>query len=567
MTVVIPTHNDAEMLRACLESIFADAGDDDSSPEVIVVADGSRDHPEQVVASFPARCLRLEGRLGAAHARNRGVDQAKGDIILFTDADCVVTRGWASRLGDALTRAHAEDEMILALCGAVDSADGWLEKSHAYAGYAYVQGGAARRTDCFNTANAAIFKRCFQELGGFSEELAAHEDHDFGLRLAESGARTLFLPEPAIFHHHGVHTLRQALRKHYRWGQTAGLLIETRHPHRLGRWLPVLRHPLGNFLAIVPLALATTSKIVAHLWPRDRRVILYAPVIFLLKVTFRWAGFRHRQPELITDRHRGDQEDSEATRWKREDRRYHEQREVAESYDRRVTRFYRLDHRYITLDPWATKIKAKGKKRVLDYGCGTGNATLRLRASGLEVTSIDASLTMLATTRTRARARDIEPVLVQADGEHLPFRNRSFDAVVCTGVLHHLPEIPDAVAQQTRVLTEDGLLFISEPYQHRPWLSVPGELALRLAKALRDRWRSSPLGARERPLNSLDATAIGSALEGAGMRFRATYFAYWPYACGYLPEAIAWPLMRLLNVLKSSLRGDGVRFEAWRDKS
>ncbi len=254
--------------------------------------------------------------------------------------------------------------------------------------------------------------------------------------------------------------------------------------------------------------------------------------------------------------------------WKRQDRRYHGRREIAASYDRRVSRFYHLDHRHYTLDPWARRLAAAGARRVLDFGCGTGIATLQYLALGFKVISLDASLAMVAELRAKARDCGTTVYGVVADGECLPFRDGAFDAVVCTGVLHHMPRIGPAVRDQARVLAEAGQLFISEPYGHRPWFSQPGHLLFSLAKWLRDqlraRLRMEPPGARERPLGRREVAEARAALEAAGMPHEVICFAYWPYACGYLPESIARPLMQLLDRLKSTERGDAVRIEARR---
>ncbi len=295
ISVVIPVHDDAEHLAVCLGSIFAKASTPTDEPlQVVVVDDGSGDRPEEVAERYPVELVRLNRCRGAAHARNVGVRHARGEVVLFTDADCEVMADWAPRFSDALRRAHAENPAVVALSGKVDSAAGWVEKGHAYAGYAYVQGGAERPTECFNTACAAIFRPTFERLEGFTEELKAHEDHDFGLRLKAGGHRTRFVPEIEVFHRHGIHSWRQMLSKHYRWGLAAGLKIERWHPQRLGRFLALLRNPLSHFLLIVPLALLTTGKIVRHLLPIDRRVLLYSPTILLSKLAFRWGCFRER---------------------------------------------------------------------------------------------------------------------------------------------------------------------------------------------------------------------------------------------------------------------------------
>ncbi|MEM9291648.1 MAG: class I SAM-dependent methyltransferase [Acidobacteriota bacterium] len=254
--------------------------------------------------------------------------------------------------------------------------------------------------------------------------------------------------------------------------------------------------------------------------------------------------------------------DDAAEAWKRQDRQYHEQKAIAGTYDRRVSRFYELDHRRYTLDPWSEKLRAAGARRVLDFGCGTGEATMRYLSYGFEMIAFDASVAMVAQLRAKARKAGLKVQCLVADGDHLPFRDGAVDAIICTGVLHHMPKVGSAVASQTRALGQGGLLFCSEPYDHRPWFSQPGHLLFGLVKGLRDLLRGLPPGPRERPLNRDDVAAARDALEAAGFEARIDTFSYWPYFCGFLPEGIAWPLMKFLDRLKSTQRGDAVRIEA-----
>ena len=103
-SIVIPTRNNSALLHDCLASIVADTSV--VPREVIVVDNGSTD----ATASAVAECARSAGipvrrvfepRAGSSHARNRGVANATGDIVIFADDDVVVHDGWA----DALVRA------------------------------------------------------------------------------------------------------------------------------------------------------------------------------------------------------------------------------------------------------------------------------------------------------------------------------------------------------------------------------------------------------------------------------------------------------------------------------
>jgi GT2 family glycosyltransferase len=108
------------------------------------------------------------------------VAKAKGSMILFTDSDCIVMNDWVNVISAELLRSNKEDESVMAVCGKIVSNSGFVESAHAYAGYAYVQEGPRRSMKYLNTACAAVFKKAFLEVGGFSEDLRVTEDPELG---------------------------------------------------------------------------------------------------------------------------------------------------------------------------------------------------------------------------------------------------------------------------------------------------------------------------------------------------------------------------------------------------
>lgn len=96
-TIAICTLNRAESLRRTLDSLEAMRVPKDLQWEVVVVNNGSTDHTDEVIASYAGRLpirREIEPRRGISSARNRAVDAAKGEYIIWTDDDTVVDRDW-----------------------------------------------------------------------------------------------------------------------------------------------------------------------------------------------------------------------------------------------------------------------------------------------------------------------------------------------------------------------------------------------------------------------------------------------------------------------------------------
>jgi SAM-dependent methyltransferase len=103
--------------------------------------------------------------------------------------------------------------------------------------------------------------------------------------------------------------------------------------------------------------------------------------------------------------------------------------------------------------------------RVLDAGCGAGAHAAALVERGAAVTAVDASPAMVGLASQRL---GIEAQVLQADlSEPLPFEAGSFDAVLCSLVLHYLPDWEPALRELRRVLVPDGRLVIST---HHPFM-------------------------------------------------------------------------------------------------
>jgi SAM-dependent methyltransferase len=140
--------------------------------------------------------------------------------------------------------------------------------------------------------------------------------------------------------------------------------------------------------------------------------------------------------------------------------------------DRAAFRF--SDDSYLDHETWVRpafdRLGPLAGRRVLDYGCGHGMASVVLARRGAAVTAFDLSPGYLAEARRRARANDVGVAFVQADGDRLPFADGSFDRVWGNAVLHHL-DLRAAARELRRVLAPGGLAVFCEPWGDNPLLA------------------------------------------------------------------------------------------------
>lgn len=112
VSVVIGTYNRAHLLEGTLHALALQEVPDFLKWEIVVVDNNSRDTTAQAVAAFskttaiPVRCV-LEARQGLSHARNRGIREARGSVIAFTDDDVLPAADWVAQVLSAIDRWNA----------------------------------------------------------------------------------------------------------------------------------------------------------------------------------------------------------------------------------------------------------------------------------------------------------------------------------------------------------------------------------------------------------------------------------------------------------------------------
>lgn len=209
LSIVVPVYNGGAQLERCLEALLASAC---QAYEIILVDDCSTDGSAAAWSARGVRVLRLASRRGPAAARNHGASRARGQVILFVDADVVVQR-------DTLARVIAffrEQPGVAALFGSYDDAPAASNFVSQYKNllHHFVHQRSSVQAATFWAGCGAIRRGVFQSLGGFDErkyERPSIEDVELGYRLRRKGF-AIVLDKELQVKHLKRWTLRSLLR-------------------------------------------------------------------------------------------------------------------------------------------------------------------------------------------------------------------------------------------------------------------------------------------------------------------------------------------------------------------
>lgn len=212
ITVVIPAYNAAKTIGVTLA---AAAAIDWPDKEIIVVDDGSADDTAGVAGRFHGVMVIRQNNGGPAKARNTGWRAASGEVVFFTDADCVPHRDVLSALAP-----HFADPAVAGAGGTYGIANG--ERLLSRLIHAEIVARHARMAgdvDFLGSFNCAFRRAALEKTGGFDETFlaASGEDNDLSYRMVKTGSRLIFDRRAVVAHFHET-SLAKYLRTQYRHG-------------------------------------------------------------------------------------------------------------------------------------------------------------------------------------------------------------------------------------------------------------------------------------------------------------------------------------------------------------
>lgn len=220
ISVIIPCHNNAETIGACLSAVY-----DSDYPhyEVIVVDDHSSDESRNIIREYPCQLISLSQHQGAGYARNAGAKASNGDILFFTDADCVVQKNSLRIVADTMATVEngLDNNVIVGGTYTKQPYDNNFFSRFQSLFIHYAETKHAHCPDYIATHALAMYTRLFQQHDGFTNQaFPILEDVEYSHRLKRAGVKLITNPDLQvrhIFNFSFLRSLRNAIRKTRFW--------------------------------------------------------------------------------------------------------------------------------------------------------------------------------------------------------------------------------------------------------------------------------------------------------------------------------------------------------------
>ena len=199
VSVIIPVYNDLKRLEKCLKSLEKQTYFRNLY-EVIIVDNNSEEDVENFVKEFSFVCHTCENMPGSYAARNKGISVAKGEVLAFTDSDCIPATDWLTKGVESLLQipkggmVAGKIELVFknqnnpTVVELYDSINFLRQKT-------YVE-----ELNFGATANLFTLKDVFEVVGLFNTNLKSSGDREWGQRLFKAGYKQVYAEDVCVAH-------------------------------------------------------------------------------------------------------------------------------------------------------------------------------------------------------------------------------------------------------------------------------------------------------------------------------------------------------------------------------
>jgi glycosyltransferase involved in cell wall biosynthesis len=281
-SIIIPAKNAAQTLPQTLESITKFSIQ--KQAEIIVVIDGIDNPTTSVASRYPVKVIIGNGK-GPAAARNIGIAHSRGEILIFLDADCIVSSNWYTEH----IKAHQIHHGLFAVGGSIcmrQTTSLWATCDHLCSWYNV---NPYRKRGCVPNhppANLSIRRESFNLVGPFQEDLSqkgVHEEAQWQGKLLRMNGRILFEPCASVWHIDRGNFIGY-LKHNYWWGYNS---LTVKSKTGISRFPFIYKKQTLLLLLFVPFAIAHTFYTILC-WLRSGKILalFFGPLIFIGRMSY-----------------------------------------------------------------------------------------------------------------------------------------------------------------------------------------------------------------------------------------------------------------------------------------
>jgi len=228
VTVIVPVRNGEPTIEPLLESLQR-LEYDRKKVEVIVVDGNSTDKTRDIVKKYPVKLV-VERKKGLNVARNTGIKNSNGEIIAFTDCDCVVPNNWITKIVE-----NFKDPKVSCVGGSakgvcIDFVSEYADNSLVPLMPSFKKREELNMVKLFLRhpagCNMAFRRKVAEEVGYFDESIQyGFDEVEFTERVCRAGYKMVLDPNVFVWHKHRS-TLKEFLKQNFEYGRGSGVLFK-----------------------------------------------------------------------------------------------------------------------------------------------------------------------------------------------------------------------------------------------------------------------------------------------------------------------------------------------------
>jgi GT2 family glycosyltransferase len=228
VTVIVPVWNGEQTIKPLLDSLQK-LDYNPNKVEVIVVDGNSTDKTQQIVKEYPVRLV-VEKRKGLNRARNKGIKCSNGEIVAFTDSDCVVSKNWVTKIVE-----NFKDPKVSCVGGSAIALDTDFVSQYADNSIVRLMPIFKKREELEKVkpffrhpagCNMAFRRKVAEEVGYFDENIQyGFDEVEFADRVCRAGYKMVLDPEVVVWHKHRS-SIAEFMKQNFQYGKGSGLVLK-----------------------------------------------------------------------------------------------------------------------------------------------------------------------------------------------------------------------------------------------------------------------------------------------------------------------------------------------------